>query len=57
MAEDPIVEEVRRHRQAHAAKHGNDLTKICDALREREARSERPVVNRSPRVVMRKTGS
>ena len=57
MTEDPIVEEVQRHRQAHAAKHGNDLTKICEALREREARSKRLVVNRSPRAIMRKTGS
>lgn len=57
MIEDPIVEEIRRARRDHAARHGNDLNRICEALRQREARSERPVVNRGPRILLPKTGS
>ena len=48
---DPIIEEVRRHRQAHAARHNNDLSAICKALQSREKISGRPVVNRQPRLV------
>ncbi len=57
MIEDPIVEEMRRYRREHAARHGNDLDQICIALREREARSKRKLVNRDPRVLLPKTGS
>jgi hypothetical protein len=57
MIEDPIVEEIRRYRQEHSAKYNHDLKKICAALREREARSDKKVVNRSPRLLQRKTGS
>ena len=49
MIDDPIVEEIREHRQAHAAHYNYDLTAIFDALLEREKNSLRPVVNRSPR--------
>lgn len=31
---DPIVEEVRRHREAHAAKFNFDLAAICRDLRQ-----------------------
>ncbi len=33
---DPIVEEVRKARQAHAARFGNDLRAICEDLRRQE---------------------
>jgi hypothetical protein len=49
MIDDPIVEEIRKHRQAHAARYNYDLTAIFDALLEREKNSLRPVVNRPPR--------
>ena len=49
MMEDPIVEEVRKHRAAHAAKYNNDLAAICKALKLREKQSKRKVVNRQPR--------
>ncbi len=52
MIEDPIVEEMRRHRQEHAARYGNELAAICEALREREAQSKRQIVNRGPRELL-----
>ncbi len=47
---DPIIEEVRLHRQAHAALYNNDLSAICKALQNREQTSGRRVVNRPPRL-------
>lgn len=57
MAEDPIVEEIRRYRSEHADKYGHDLDRICEALRERQEKSSRKVVKRSPRLLLSKTGS
>lgn len=54
MMDDPIVEEVRKHRQAHAAKYNNDLKAICEALKIREQQSSRKVVNRAPRLLLKK---
>ena len=31
MIKDPIVEEIRQHRRAHAAEHGDDLGRIVQA--------------------------
>jgi len=50
MIEDSIVAEIRRHRKQHSLKYGNDLGKICEALRERQMRSKRKVVTRPPRL-------
>ncbi len=36
MKKDPIVEEMRNIRQAHAAKFQYDLTAICADLKEKE---------------------
>jgi hypothetical protein len=49
MIDDPIVEEVRKHRQAHAARFNYDLAAIFADLIEREKNSSRPVINRPPR--------
>lgn len=49
MIEDPIVEEIRQHRKAHAAEHGNDLGRIVQALRKRERTSDRPLLNPGPK--------
>ena len=49
MIDDPIVEEVRAHRQAHAARFNYDLAAIFADLIEREKNSSRPVVNLSLR--------
>ena len=52
MNDDPIVEEIRRYRSEHAAKHGNDIHRICEALREEARRSGRRLVNRGPRKLL-----
>ena len=49
MNDDPIVEEIRRYRAEHAARYDNDLTKICEALRECEKQSKKEFVRFSPR--------
>ena len=51
MMNDPIVEEVRRNRQAHAARYNNDLAVIFKALQKREQLSSRTVVDCSPRLL------
>jgi hypothetical protein len=43
--DDPIVEEVRRIRDAYAAEFNYDIDAICRDLREREKKSGRKVVD------------
>ena len=50
---DPIVEEMRTYGQKFAAKHGNDIGRICDALRQSEIASRRKVVRREPKRLSR----
>lgn len=57
MRKDPIVDEVRAHGRAFAAKHGNDLHRIVLALRERQAASHRNVVNRDAKRLTKKAAS
>jgi len=47
MIDDPIVNEIRRIRQAYAQKFNNDLHAICEDLRRQERESDREF--RSPR--------
>lgn len=49
MWKDPIVEEVRRTREAHAAKFGHDLRAIFEDLRRQQERSGREVVSFPPK--------
>ncbi len=49
MAKDAIVEEVRRIREAYAARFNYDLDAIYRDLKEREERGEFSVVYRRPR--------
>nr|VFJ66742.1 MAG: hypothetical protein BECKFW1821B_GA0114236_11211 [Candidatus Kentron sp. FW] len=49
MIEDPIVAEVRKFREEHAATHGHDINRIAQALREREKQSTRPLLNPGPK--------
>ncbi len=49
MKNDPIVEEIRHRREIHAAKFGNDLKKICEALRQEEKQAKFKVINRGPK--------
>jgi hypothetical protein len=49
MFEDPVVDEIRKFWQEHAAKYGNDLKQIVKALQEKQEQSNRPVIKREPK--------
>lgn len=57
MKPDPIVDEVRKVREAHAAKFKYDLLAICTDLRKKEKASGHLVVSRQPRLRLKPTGS
>lgn len=42
---DPIVQEIRDEREAHAARFGYDIKAIWRDLKEQERQSTRPVVS------------
>ena len=57
MKDDPIVAEVRKHREKYARKFGYDLHAICEDLRrgtEEARRSGRKVVSLPPRRATKK---
>ena len=45
MPEDDIVGEIRRVKEAHAARYGYDVRKMVRALRRKEQKSGRTVVS------------
>ena len=51
MFEDPIVEDIRRVRRAHASQFDNDLATIVADLRRLERESGRSYVNFPPRLL------
>jgi len=51
---DPIVEEIRAFRAAHAAKYDNDLDRIFLALKESEKQYAHKLVNRETKRVPEK---
>ena len=51
MPADPIVEEVRKARDAYAKGHNYDLDAICRDLRERQQKGHRKVVSFPPKPV------
>lgn len=57
MRNDPIVEEMRARGQEFAARHGNDVRRMCEALRELGRVSGRKVVHRKPKRLERKAAS
>jgi hypothetical protein len=57
MIEDPIVDEVRRNRRELSEKHGNDLRRLVEYLREQEKQSKREILNPGPRQRLDRTGS
>lgn len=57
MIEDPIINELRRHREEHASEYGHDLERIVAALRAREAQSTRPVLNPGPKYLQQQAKS
>ena len=54
MIEDPIVEEVRKYRQEHAAKYGNNLERIIEAFRKKEYESKHKLLNPGPKLIFNK---
>lgn len=57
MKKDPIVEEIRKIRQNHAAKFNYDLKSICADLKEKEKNCGHPVVSFPPKHRLKATGS
>jgi hypothetical protein len=55
MADDYIVNEVRRLREEQAAKHGFDVKAILAAAKKRQRRSHRRVVSLVPKRTLRAT--
>ncbi len=47
---DEIVQEIRRHREAHAASLDYDLKRITRDLQQQERESGRELVTRPPRL-------
>lgn len=45
MWKDPLVDEIRAHRESHAAKFNYDLAAICRDLRQQQASSGRRIVS------------
>lgn len=46
MKDDPIVEEIRTYRSAHAARYENDIDEIFLAIKENEKKYRSRLVNR-----------
>lgn len=57
MKKDPIVEEIRKVREAHSAKFNYDLNAICTDLKEKEKNCGHTVVSLPPKPHLKKTGS
>ncbi|MGR3304163.1 MAG: hypothetical protein ACUZ8I_16920 [Candidatus Scalindua sp.] len=57
MNKDPIVEEVRKSRQKHAAKFDYDLRRIFEDLQSRQKDSNHKIVSRPPKPYLKATGS
>ena len=49
MSEDQIIKEIRDFRTRYAEQFGNDLSKICQDLKEREKKSGKKAVNLEPK--------
>jgi hypothetical protein len=57
MRPDPIVEEVRKVREAHSARFNHDISAICADLKKKEKESGHPLVSRRPKLRIKRTGS
>jgi len=57
MIEDPIVDEVRKHRQENAAKFGYNVRAIAEDARKREKPNHRRMVNLQARSRKRRPGA
>jgi len=56
MQKDQIVEEIRKIREAHAAKFNYDLKAICTDLKKKEKECGHPVVSLPAKRRLKKTG-
>jgi hypothetical protein len=56
MPDDPIVEEVRRIKEAHAARYNYDIRAMAKALREQQQRSGHKIVSLPRRHVRAQQG-
>jgi len=54
MINDPIVEEIRGYRKAHAEKYGNDLKKIVEALQAEQKKSNHKIISPGPKLISKK---
>jgi hypothetical protein len=54
---DPIVEEVRNARQAHAKKFNHNLAAICKDLKRIESECGLSVISLPPRLLNRRSGA
>lgn len=54
MISDPIVDEIRRYRNEHAEKYGNDLQRIVKAFKEKERSSKHELLNPGPKLLSKK---
>lgn len=52
---DPIVEEVRKHREAIAREHGNDLDALVAALERDDSLGDAPTVSFPPKRIAKRT--
>jgi hypothetical protein len=57
MKKDPIVEEIRKIREAHAAKFNYDLKAICADLKMKEKECGHTVVSLPPKRILKETAS
>jgi hypothetical protein len=55
MKNDTLVDDVRDHGLALTARYNSNIAEICKALKEREQKSRRRVVNRAPQRLEQKT--
>ena len=54
---DPIIEEVRRAREKHAAKFNYNLDDIADDLRKKERRRKYKIVSLPAKPFLKETGT
>jgi hypothetical protein len=57
MAQDPIVQEIHKVREAYAMRFGNDLRAICNDAQKKQGRDGRKVVRAAPRPASGKSKS
>ncbi|MBW2428093.1 MAG: hypothetical protein JRF56_03975 [Deltaproteobacteria bacterium] len=57
MKKDPIVEEIRKIRKAHAKKFNYQMDAICADLKEKEKSCKHPVVSLPAKHRLKATGS